>query len=40
MSNQNNSLYSAHGTNIRDLCLARGNHYQSIHLLSYIEIVI
>ena len=33
MSNQNNSLYSAQGTIIRDLCLARDNHYQSPHLL-------
>ena len=39
MSNQDNSLYSAHGTMIRDLCLARDNHYQSPHLLSYTEIV-
>ena len=39
MSNQNNLLYSAHGTIIRDLCLARDNHYQSPHLLSYTEIV-
>ena len=30
-----NSLYSAHGTIIRDLCLARDNHYQSPHMLSY-----
>ena len=39
MSNQGNSLHSAHGTRIRDLCLARDNHYQSPHLLSYTEIV-
>ena len=39
MSNQDNSLYSAHGTIIRDLCLARDNHYQSPHMLSYTEIV-
>ena len=39
MSNQNNSPYSAHGTIIRDLCLARDNHYQSPHLLSYTEII-
>ena len=39
MSNQDNSLYSAHGTTIRDLCFARDNHYQSLHLLSYTEIV-
>ena len=32
-------LYSARGTIIRDLCLARDNHYQSPHLLSYTEIV-
>ena len=35
MSNQDNSLYSAHGTIIRDLCLARDNQYQSPHLLSH-----
>ena len=34
MYNQNNSLYSTHGAIIRDLCLARDNHYQSPHLLS------
>ena len=39
MSNLDNSLYSVHGTIIRDLCLARDNHYQSPHLLSYTEIV-
>ena len=39
MFNQDNSLYSAHGTIIRDLCLARDNHYQSPHMLSYTEIV-
>ena len=39
MSNQDNSLYSAHGTIIRDFCLARDNHYQSPHMLSYTEIV-
>ena len=39
MSNQDNSLYFAHGTIIRDLCLARDNHYQSPHLLSYTKIV-
>ena len=39
LSNQDNSLYSVHGTIICDLCLARENHYQSTHLLSYTEIV-
>ena len=39
MSNHNKSLYSVHGTIIRDLCLTRDNHYQSPHLLSYTEIV-
>ena len=39
MSNQDNSLYSAHGTIIRDLCLARDNHYQSPHFYHYTEIV-
>ena len=39
MSNQDNSLYFAYGTIIRDLCLARDNHYQSPHMLSYTEIV-
>ena len=39
MSNQDNSLYSAHGTIIRDMCLARDNHYQLPHMLSYTEIV-
>ena len=38
MSNQDNSLYSAHGTIIRDLCLTRENHYQPPHMLSYTEI--
>ena len=28
---QDNSLYSAHGTIIHDLCIARDNHYQSPH---------
>ena len=37
MSNRDNSLYSAHGTIIRDLCLARDNHYQSPHMLSHTE---
>ena len=32
-------LCSAHGEIIRDLCLARDNHYQSPHLLSYTEII-
>ena len=39
MSNQDNSLYSAYRTIIRDLCLARDNQYQSPHMLSYTEIV-
>ena len=39
MFNQDNSLYSAHGKIIRDLCLARDNHYQSPHMLLYTEIV-
>ena len=39
MSNQDNLLYSAQGTMIRDLCLAWDNHYQSPDLLSYNETV-
>ena len=39
MSNQDTSLYYAHGTIIHDMCLARDNHYQSPHLLSYAVIV-
>ena len=39
MSNRDNSLYATQGTIICDLCLARDNHYQSPHMLSYTEIV-
>ena len=39
MSIQDNSQYSAYDTIICDLCLARDNHYQLPHLLSYTEIV-
>ena len=39
ISTHENLLYSAHGTIIRDLCLARDNYYQSTHLFSHAEII-
>ena len=38
MSNQDNSLYSAHGTIIRDLCLAGDNHYQSPNVIIILKL--
>ena len=38
MSNQDNSLYSAHSMIIRDLCLARDNHYQSPHFVIILKL--
>ena len=39
ISTNENLLHSAHGTIIRDLCLARNNYYQSTHLFSHAEII-
>ena len=39
LSTNENLLYSAHGTIIRDLCLARDNYYQSTHVFSLTKII-
>ena len=39
MFTNENLLYSAHGTIIRDLCLARDNYYQSTHVYSLTKII-
>ena len=39
LSTYENLLHSAHGTIIRDLCLARDNYYQLTHLFSHAEII-
>ena len=40
ISTHENLLHSAHGTTIRDLCLAQDNYYQSTHLFSHAERII
>ena len=39
LSTNENLLYSADGTIIRDLCLARDNYYQSTHVFSLTKII-